>query len=845
MNDSLYKRKKIFVTDKKRIIDLNKIQPFLEQKKINLIEYEGELEGLFKKDSLKEDLSLIILEEDYILSKDQEYWQHLIDKDGYHFLIISLFSSEKSLTDFQKNQTSNALFYHLLSPPIQANKIELAIKGGFDYLELKLEKHSLEQKLQQRSKEILELTKISKAFTTERDYNTLLNTILKKGKEITNCHSGTIYLIERNEDGDKKLRFQISNLMLREDESSLSFDKSSLAGYVAVTGEILNIKDAYEKPEFNKDYDKRHNYRTQSMLIIPMMNHLDEVIGVFQLINKTKTVSKSYRLDINDVIAFNDHDVELASSIAGQAAVAIESSHWLKRSKEIQELTNIGKALATERNYDKLLYLILDKVKKITGSDSGTIYLAESKENSAKRLRFKLSSLELKQDEFTVSIDKKSVAGYAALTGDTINLKDAYNIPDESEYTINLDYDRKHNYHTKSMLVVPMKNHKDEVIGVLQVINKKKHPELVLPNIEAMKKFVVSFDDNDIELVSSIAGQAAVAIENSILHQDIENLFEGFVKASVKAIESRDPATSGHSERVALYTVELAKIVNLFDKGNLKNVTFSREQIKEIRYASLLHDFGKVGVREQVLLKGEKLYPEHLELIKSRFDFIKRTIQYENSERKVQHLLEKNREEALELLAQEDQNLILELSEIDEILKTIITVNKPGILDEKINKSFLEEISARTFPNFSSQDVHYLNSHEVKTLSIGRGSLDLQERLEIESHVSHTYDFLSQIPWTNELKDTPQIAYAHHEKLDGSGYPNHLPMEKIPVQSKIMAISDIYDALVASDRPYKKAISPKSALDILQMEVEDRRIDPELVSLFIDAKIYLKSSEPK
>src|SRR6266480_4240234 len=303
------------------------------------------------------------------------------------------------------------------------------------------------------------------------------------------------------------------------------------------------------------------------------------------------------------------------------------------RSREIGELTRIGVALGTERDVKSLLDLILTQARRITSSDAGSLYLVETGDQGQKRLRFRLAQTYSKPEapfiEFTIPVDRSSLAGYTAVTGEPLVIDDAYFLPPDVEYSINRSFDERHGYRTKSMLVIPMKDHKEEVIGVLQLINRKRHAEAMLATPVDVEQQVVPYSRRTVELVTALAGQAAVAIENSRLYEEIERLFEGFVRAAVHAIEQRDPTTFGHSGRVANMTVGLAAVVDRAEDGAYRNVSFTREQIKEIRYAGLLHDFGKVGVREQVLIKAKKLYPLHLELIKQRHHFVRRTAERE------------------------------------------------------------------------------------------------------------------------------------------------------------------------------------------------------------------------
>lgn len=510
---------------------------------------------------------------------------------------------------------------------------------------------------------------------------------------------------------------------------------------------------------------------------------------------------------------------------------------------ELQTLNKIGVALSTERNTDGLLELILTKSREITSCDAGSLYLVEAEPGGGKHLVFKLTqsdSHSVPFRQFTLPIDTHSVAGYAAATGKILNIKDAYRIRN-LPFRLNRDFDQKFGYRTKSMLVVPMKNQKDEVIGVLQLINAKRHAATKLISRKLVQEEVVPFSQRSQELAASLASQAAVALENNLLYRDIQRLFEGFVKASVTAIESRDPTTFGHSERVAMLTVGLAEAVDRTDTGPYKGLHFTREEIQEIRYASLLHDFGKVGVREEVLVKAKKLYPSQLELIKKRFLYIRKAVELEGCRKKLDFIIRNGNQNYEQYFAGLDADDQKQLQQLDEFMQHIMQANEPTVLPEKTSEK-LVEISGWTFQDPSGPTEPLLAPEESRFLSIPKGSLDPEERVQIESHVIHSFRFLSQIPWTKELKNIPDIAKAHHEKLDGSGYPYRMKAEEIPFQSKIMTISDIFDALTARDRPYKRAVPVQRALDIIGQEVKSQLLDPNLFRLFVDAKIFQLTS---
>ena len=516
------------------------------------------------------------------------------------------------------------------------------------------------------------------------------------------------------------------------------------------------------------------------------------------------------------------------------------------RTRELTELTRIGMALSTERNLNTLLELILSQARVLTDADAGSLYLVERPEDAPRRLRFKLtqnfSRPEIPFIEFTIPFDKSSIAGYVASTGAPLVLDDAYQLPPKVEYSINRSFDEKYGYRTKSMLTLPMSDHKDQVIGVLQLINRKVSYQQRLTAPADFETAVVSFSPRTVELVSALAGQAAVAIENSELYESIERLFEGFVRAAVIAIEQRDPTTFGHSERVASMTVGLAETVDRAGDGAYRQVSFSGPELREIRYAGLLHDFGKVGVREQVLVKAKKLYPPDLSLVRQRYGFIRRTAERDFDRQRADYLERQGPQDYPAFVTELRRAHDARLAELDRFMKLVLDFNEPTLLPEG---SFgeLMRFAERTYEDLEGREQQFLTDDEIRFLSIRKGSLDEQERLEIESHVSHTYRFLLQIPWTKELHNVPFIAYGHHEKLNGRGYPRKVNADQIPIQTRMMTISDIFDALTASDRPYKRAVPIPRALDIMAEEVKDGMLDAELFRLFTEAKVFEKVND--
>ena len=538
---------------------------------------------------------------------------------------------------------------------------------------------------------------------------------------------------------------------------------------------------------------------------------------------------------------------------------------WLNRYRyELGELINIARAMTTERDVNKLLGVILEKCRFVTGADAGSIYVVEQPGDNARgsspppsmssakdsqpppsislpvrgpMLRFKLSqndSVTYDSSEFVMPISNRSIAGSAVLAKKPINIPDAYEIQAGAPYGFDRRFDEKIGYRTKSMLTVPLVSQRDEVIGVIQLINKKQDPEKKLYTKDDIEEQVVPFDERSEELLGMVAAQAGVSLENTILYDEIQRLFDGFVKASVEAIESRDPTTSGHSRRVADLTVELAKVVDMESAGPYKEAKFSRQDLRELEYASLLHDFGKIGVREKVLVKAKKLYDERLELLRARFEFVSRSIEADILKRKLSLLEKGGSREELDRL---DKEMAERRAELDASWTTIEHANEPTVLAAG-DFAKIESLAQETYFDLRGEMKFLLEPQDAVALSVKRGSLTPAEYDEITSHVVHTFKFLSNIPWGKSFRRVPIIAGAHHERVNGTGYPNRLRAEEIPVQSKMMSISDIYDALTASDRPYKKAVPVERAVDILEYGVKDQHLDPELVRIFKEARVW-------
>ena len=513
---------------------------------------------------------------------------------------------------------------------------------------------------------------------------------------------------------------------------------------------------------------------------------------------------------------------------------------------DLRGLNKVGMALMSERDPDSLLGMILTQARRLTDSDAGSLYLVEEGDDGEKTLHFlraqNASLPDLPTPDFSLPFDETSVAGFTALHGEPLIIDDAYEIPESAPYSFNRAFDEEVGYRAKSMLVVPMKDHRDAVVGVLQLINRKSNPEGAIRDEATAAEYVLPYESREVELVQSLAGQAAVSIENGQLYRDIENLFEGFIKAAVIAIDQRDPTTSGHSVRVSTLTCDVAEVADRAGDGPFKDTSFTREQMKELRYAGLLHDFGKLGVRENVLVKAKKLPPVLLERIEARFDLIRRTLESEFHQKKAEHLLKNGKDGFDVFLRGLEEAYESSLEQLDRFHEAIRESNEPKVLPEA-SAEILNDIAAATFRGFENRQVPYVTPEELHFLSIPKGSLDSDERKQIESHVTHTYNFLTQIPWTGDLARVADIAHGHHEKLNGTGYPRGIGASEIAIQTRIMTVSDIFDALTASDRSYKRALPATRALDILNMEAKDGMLDQAVVDLLLASEVYHKILE--
>ena len=514
--------------------------------------------------------------------------------------------------------------------------------------------------------------------------------------------------------------------------------------------------------------------------------------------------------------------------------------------QQIQNLSQIGLALSKERDMSKLLEMILLEAKRISNSDGGTLYMM----TDDKRLKFEImmtDSLDfhmggtsgkdipfypVKLFDDNGEPNNSMVAAYVGLSGETVNIQDAYKAKG-FDFSGTKMFDEKTGYHSKSFLTVPLKNHEDEIIGVLQLLNAQTNKT----------KKIIEFSPDIQSKVEALASQAAVAITNKNLIKDLENLFESFIKLIASAIDAKSPYTGGHCERVPEITMLLADAVVKTKTGPFADFTLTDQEMYELKIAAWLHDCGKVATPEFVVDKSTKLETiyDRIHEVETRFSVLQRDKQIiklkkELSVERDDSLSVKQKNEKFKQIKSEYQKSTRQLKKDLSFVKES-NIGGEFMSDDK--KQRINEISNYKWkPNGKMQN--FLSENEVYNLTIPRGTLTPEERQVINDHIVITINMLDELPYPKHLKNIPEFAGGHHEKLDGTGYPKGLTKNEMSIQARIMAIADIFEALTARDRPYKKGKTLSQAMRILGFMKDDAHIDADLFDIFVKKKIYMK-----
>ena len=512
--------------------------------------------------------------------------------------------------------------------------------------------------------------------------------------------------------------------------------------------------------------------------------------------------------------------------------------------KRLKELNTIGIALSKEQGTTRLLETILIAAKKITNADGGTIYLMKG-EGKNRTLRFEIirtDSLQIAMGGTTgtpipfypvkLSGDNgepnnSMVVAYTALHDCTINIEDAYTTVG-FDFTGTKDFDKKNGYRSQSFLTVPMKNHEDEIIGVLQLINAQHR----------LDNSIIPFTDADQNLVESLSSQAAIVLTNRQLINQLENLFESFIKLINTAIDDKSPYTGKHCERVPALTMMLAEAVNLTNTGPLKHFHMTEKDRKELKIAGLLHDCGKVTTPVHVVDKATKLHTisDQIHMINTRFEVLKRDAEIEFLNAKLKTHT-KTGEHNIAKLEQQFRELITKMNEDCRFLQEC-NIGRESMSPESQER--VRQIGSQyTWRNTAGKQASFLTEDEINSLCIKSGTLTQEERNIINHHIVVTIKMLESLPWPKNLRNVPEYAGGHHERMDGKGYPRGLTREQMSVQARVMGIADIYEALTSADRPYKKGKSLTESLHILGKFKLNGHVDPDLFDVFVREKVYL------
>ena len=419
------------------------------------------------------------------------------------------------------------------------------------------------------------------------------------------------------------------------------------------------------------------------------------------------------------------------------------------------------------------------------------------------------------------------VAANAVISNKTVNIPDAYH-SEEFDFSGTRNFDNKMGYRSTSFLTVPMTNHENENIGVLQLINA----------MEPDSNKIIPFSLLEQQLVESLSSQAAVTITNRALIDAQKNLFDSFIQLIADAIDEKSPYTAGHCRRVPVLTNMLADAVNKIDRGPLKDFSMTDDEKYELEVAAWLHDCGKITTPEYVVDKGTKLETifDRISLVDLRFEILKRDAMIATLKSKLKNT---NGSGDIDQALESDKSLQEELKRLLKEREDIRAYNVGGEVLADTDLDRIEEIASRTYSDPDQETVSLLSDEEVQYLQIGRGTLSIREREIINNHVSVTIKMLESLPYPKHLAKVPEYAGGHHEKMDGSGYPNKLKREDMSVQARMIAIADVFEALTASDRPYKKAMPLSQSLKILGQMKLDNHVDADLFDVFINEKIYL------
>lgn len=689
------------------------------------------------------------------------------------------------------------------------------------------------------------LLDIAGEIVAEPDIHRLCEAVLVEAQKCTGAEGGTLYLVGQDKSGqDDHLDFVI----VRNSKIDLKVGKKlpPLSLFDADTGQpnnkniathayhertVVRIDDAYAEKKFDfsgtRKFDEATGYHSKSFLAVPLMLDTGKVLGVFQLINAT-------RPDTEEPVAFSDEQQAEVEVLAEFSARALEQQLATQRQRELLV------KLAGQSDTGAIADQILREAKALTNAEGGSLYLLKEDDDGA-RLEFSLvlndklnislggrdgdpvnlPPLQLYHEDGTENRD--NIATYCALTGESVLIDDAYD-DQRFDFSGTRKFDESTGYRSKSFLTVPLKNHENDVIGVLQLLNAR----------DFSSGEVIRFKSKSQVVVEALSSFAAIALHNRILLEDLKNLLDAFIQAIAKAIDAKSSHTSAHCERVPLLTQLIAEAA-CADQDTFKDFDLTEEEWYELKVAAWMHDCGKLATPDSVLDKSTKLHlmRDGINEVESRLASL-RQMTFRDY---YKALSEGGDGKVLK------QKLDNQLEKLEADLEFLRASNKGGEFMSDEAKERIRQLSQIQWEDAKGNKLPLLTDEEVDYLCIERGTLSSDERQIINDHMVVTLDILESLPFPKNLRRVPEYAGGHHEKMDGTGFPRGLTREQMSVPARMMAIADIFEALTSKERPYKDPMKLSTALGIMKRMKENDHIDPDLFKLFVKARVWEKYAD--
>ncbi len=697
-----------------------------------------------------------------------------------------------------------------------------------------------------------ELCRVGVALSVEKNFDILLEMIASAARRYTNAEGVALYLC--NEEKlcldfsvvqNEKLGIFQKGLQGNGEWPALPLyledgteNHHNVSTHCALTGQVVNLHDVYDEQGFDfsgtRAFDQATGYRSCSMLLVPMLDKEGMVIGVLQVLNARSATNGGY-------IDFSPEVVDMLQTLAAQASVSVNTIRLIHR---LQEFTRLGAALSAEKDLQALLKMVVTMARTYTRAEGCTIVLCNENRTALNIAVFQNEALDIFQfigddQRNWPSIplflkdgqeNHRNASAHCVLTRSLVTIHDIYSGEGGFDFQGTREFDRRFGYHSQSMLLVPMTDHEDEVIGALQLINARR----------GISRLVSDFSAGDIELVRSLASQAAVAVTNVRLVQGTEKLLKSFVQCIAAAIDEKSPYTAGHIQRVARLSAMMARGIHAANSGPFVEIRFSEEQLEEIDLAAWMHDIGKITTPEQVVDKATKL-----EAIGDRLELFRLRVELLRKERELIRLRAgKSCDPEVEKIATipTRDDMADADKELDEIFQFVQRANTGGEFMSDEDLAEIRRIAGLSVP-VRGEAQPLLTAEEAECCSIRRGTLTEKERQIINRHVSVSISMLESLPFLKKWANVPLYAGMHHEKLNGSGYPNGRKGDEIPLPARILAVADVFEALTAADRPYKLGKTLSEAMRIMGFMVKDQHLDGSLCDFLVESGIARRYAE--